>query len=208
MPGKPHKPFRVAVTGGIASGKSTITEAFARRGVPVIDADELAREVTAPGSAGLHSLIQTLGSDILDTTGKLDRRRMRALIFADPEKRKQAEDILHPLIGAELERRANAESAPYVILAIPLLAETGMAEVADRILVVDCPAESQIDRLMARDGESRASAERMLAAQTDRETRLALADDVLVNDGPRDALIAQVAELDHRYREMASRPLP
>jgi len=197
--------FRIGLTGGIASGKSTVAELFARHGVTVLDTDHIAREVVEPGRPALAALVQALGGDILTGDGQLDRARLRRRLFADAAIRQRVEEILHPAIMAELGRQSEAAPGPYQILAIPLLVEGDRAGLVDRVLVVDCPVELQIERLMHRDGESRKSAERMLAAQASRDQRLAAADDVIVNDGAAGDLAARVASLDRKYRELAAK---
>ena len=197
--------LRIGLTGGIASGKSTVAELFASRGVTVLDTDRIAREVVEPGRPALAALVSALGSDILSRDGRLDRALLRRRLFADDATRRTVEGILHPAILAELGRQAAAAPGPYQIVVIPLLVEGDRAGLVDRVLVVDCPEELQIERLMGRDGETRAAALRMLAAQVSREERLATADDVIVNDGPAEDLARQVDLLDRKYRELAAK---
>ncbi len=196
--------YRVGLTGGVASGKSTVAGLFAARGAEVIDTDRIAREIVAPGRPALAELARALGSAILDRNGALDRAGLRRRIFADAAARSTVERILHPAILAELERQSRAAGGPYQLLVIPLLVEKNLAARVDRVLVVDCPPEQQVERLVRRDGETRESALAMLAAQASREARLAAADDVLSNDGTPEALAARVGELDRRYREIAA----
>ena len=197
--------FRIGLTGGIASGKSTVAELFADAGAVVIDTDRIAREVVEPGRPALAALVTSLGPGILDREGRLDRAQMRGQVFADADVRKTVESILHPAILAELGRQSAAAGGPYQVLVIPLLVEGDRAGLVDRVLVVDCPVETQIERLMARDGETRESAQAMLAAQARRQERLATADDVIENDGSPADLAAEVAALDRRYRKMAEK---
>jgi dephospho-CoA kinase len=197
-------PFVVAVTGGVASGKSTVTALFEALGVPVIDADVAARAVVAPGSEGLHAVAEAFGPAALDSDGHLDRARMRARVFSDADARRRLEAILHPRIRAhmhaEMLRRAAADPAPpYLIAAIPLLAEVGAYPWLSRVLVVDAPEAVQIARLLARDGIDERMAQAMLDAQIPRQQRLALADDVIVNDSDRQALVEAVATLHRDY---------
>jgi dephospho-CoA kinase len=192
-------PFRVGLTGGIASGKSAAAAAFARRGVPVIDTDQLAREVVEPGQPALAAVVAEFGADLLGHDGRLDRRRLRALVFADAARRKRLEAILHPAIRAKLAARIATVTAPYVVIAIPLLVESGLGDSVERVLVVDCPPALQLARLAARDGETSATGAAILAAQASREQRLAAADDVLDNTGTLAALDAQVGALHERY---------
>ena len=197
--------FRVGLTGGIASGKSTVAELFAEAGAVVLDTDRIAREVVEPGRPALAALVQALGPEILDRDGSLDRAQMRRRIFADAGLRGRVESILHPAILAELARQSDAAGGPYQVLVIPLLVEGDRAGLVDRVLVVDCPVETQIERLVARDGETREGARAMLEAQARRQERLAAADDVIENDGSRAELKAEVAALDRQYRSMAGK---
>jgi dephospho-CoA kinase len=203
-------PYRVALTGGIASGKTTVATLFAARGVPLIDTDVIAREVVAPGQPALDAVVAAFGSGLLGTQGQLDRRRLRDLIFSDATARARLEAILHPAIRAEMERqsRAAAGHGPYQILVIPLLAEGGRRDHVDRVLVVDAPETLQIERLMARDAVTREQATAALQAQASREARLALADDVVVNTGNMAELERQVAALHEAYRRQALTPPP
>lgn len=195
----------VALTGGIAAGKSAVTHRFAALGVPVHDADVAAREVVALGSAGLAAVVAAFGSEVLDAAGRLDRPAMRHRVFADPAARKTLEAIVHPRVRQWLHQRALADTAPYCLLAIPLLAENiGHYGWIDRVLLVDAPVELQLARLIARDGIDEALARRMLAQQARREQRLTLAHDVIDNSGDDAALNAAVAALHQRYLTLAS----
>jgi dephospho-CoA kinase len=195
--------LRIGLTGGIASGKSTVANLFAARGVTVLDTDAIAREVVVPGSHALAALVAHLGGGILDRQGRLDRAELRRRIFADAQTRREVESILHPEILRELERQAANAPGPYQVFVIPLLVEAGLEHLVDRVLVVDCPEGEQLRRLVARDGETREDALRMLEAQVTRERRLAAADDVIDNGGPAAELPARVAELDRLYRDLA-----
>jgi dephospho-CoA kinase len=195
--------LRVGLTGGIASGKSTVAGLFAARGATVLDTDVIAREVVVPGSHALAALVAAQGGGILDDQGRLDRAELRRRIFADATTRREVESILHPEILTELERQAARAPGPYQVFVIPLLVEFGLQHVVDRVLVVDCPEEEQVRRLMSRDGASREDALRMLEAQAPRDRRLAAADDVIDNGGTEADLPARVAELDRRYRDLA-----
>ena len=198
-------PLRIGLTGGIASGKSAVAAEFQRAGVPVIDTDALARDVVEPGQPSLAAVVAEFGPSILDATGHLDRRRLRAIVFADPARRRALESILHPAIRALQRARVDATSAPYVVIAIPLLVEGGARrDDVDRILVVDCPREVQRARLLARDGETPEGAEAILSAQATREARLSVADDILDNSGPLLALQPAVAALHARYVGLAA----
>lgn len=195
--------FRVGLTGGIASGKTTVANLFAARGATVLDADVIAREVVVPGSHALAALVAHQGGGILDDQGRLDRSELRRRIFADEATRREVEAILHPAIVGELERQAAGAPGPYQVFVIPLLVEAGLEHRVDRVLVVDCPEEEQLRRLVARDGETPEDARRMLDSQASREKRLAAADDVIDNGGDAGDLPARVAELDRRYRDLA-----
>lgn len=194
--------FVVGVTGGVASGKSAVTALFQALGVEVADADLAAREVVAPGQPALAEIARRFGPDLLLANGMLNRVRMRALVFEDAQARKDLEAITHPRIRDILRAHCQAAASPYVIASIPLLAETGVAEAygwLDRRLVVDAPVPVQLARLVARDGVDATLAQRMVGAQASRATRLAMASDVLVNDGPLDALEAPVRRLHARF---------
>ena len=197
--------IRIGLTGGVASGKSEVAALFAARGATVIDTDQIARQVVEPGQPSFARLVEALGRGILGPDGRVDRRLLRRRIFEDVATRRIVEEVLHPAILAQLDRQAEAAPGPYQIHVIPLLAESGLRGRLDRILVVDCPEEQQIERLMCRDGESREDAMRALAAQATRAERLAIADDVIVNDGDLGQLEARVAVLDERYRQLGVR---
>ena len=191
--------MRIGLTGGIASGKSTVAALFAQLGVPVIDTDAIARDLVAPGSPALAAIVGRFGNEILDSTGGLDRRQLRQRIFAEPRARTDLEALLHPAIHAETERRSAQAGGRYQLIAVPLLAEKGLGARYDRVLVVDCDPGLQRRRLALRDGSSEAETEAILAAQAPRERRLAAADDVIHNDGDLRQLAEQVAELHARY---------
>jgi dephospho-CoA kinase len=196
--------LRVGLTGGVASGKSTVAAMFARLGAEIIDTDVIAREVVAPGQPALDEIRRVFGAELIDASGALDRRAMRRLVFDDAEKRRQLEAILHPRIRAETMRRSANGTGPYQLIVVPLLAESPLRDFVDLVLVVDSEETQQIQRLMARDAESEQQAQRMLAAQTSREARLAIADDVIRNDGDIDATRRQVEALHKRYSSRAA----
>lgn len=199
--------YTVALTGGIASGKSEAERRFLALGVHVADADVAARDVVAPGTAGLAEVVATFGPEALDADGAMDRAAMRRRVFADPAARLQLEAIIHPRVRAWLRTACEAAPGPYAIAAIPLFAEAGRDAYAgwiDRVLVVDVPVEVQLERLLHRDGIDEALAWKMIRAQATREQRLAVADDVIVNDRSLDALAEQVATLHQRYLQLAS----
>jgi len=199
-------PFRVALTGGIASGKTTVAALFATRGVPVIDTDVIAREVVEPGQPALAAVVEAFGTQVLGKDGRLDRPRLREQIFGDADARRRLEAILHPAIRAEMERQSRAAGGPYQLLVIPLLVEGGRRDHVDRVLVVDVPEATQIERLARRDGVPREQAEAALRAQASREARLAFADDVIENTGDVAALETRVAELHRDYLRRGPRP--
>ncbi|HKJ08501.1 MAG TPA: dephospho-CoA kinase [Gammaproteobacteria bacterium] len=195
--------LRIGLTGGIGSGKSAVADCFAALGIEVIDADAVAREVVAPGSPALAEIAAAFGGQFLDREGRLDRARLRAHVFEDPQGRKRLEAILHPRIRTVMEERAGQAQGPYCVLVIPLLLEAGQRDLVDRVLVVDTPVETQYARVAARDGLDRKQIDAILAAQLGRRERLAQADDVVVNDGDLDTLRRRVVDLDRRYRAMA-----
>lgn len=193
------RPFRVGLTGGIASGKSTAASLFAALGAPVIDADVLAREVTAPGSPLLALLAERFGAKYLRVDGSLDRRALRELVFSDPKARSDLESLTHPAIFRAIEERAATADGPYQILALPLLIEKGHTSLVDRVLVLDCEESLQIRRLQARDGSTLEEARAILAAQAPRAARLAAADDVITNNGDLHSLRDQVERCHMLY---------
>jgi dephospho-CoA kinase len=201
-----HAPaLLIALTGGIASGKSAVAEEFAKLGVPVLDTDQIARDIVAPGSPVLGQLVAEFGPEILDRNSRLDRAHMRERVFGDPEQRRKLEAITHPAIRAELARRSAEAGGDYQIHVIPLLVETGRADAYDRVLVVDCPEEAQLQRLQARDGSSREQAEEILAAQVSREERLEVAHDVIENTGTLEDLQGFVQTLHRNYELLAQK---
>jgi len=195
--------LRVGLTGGIASGKSTVARRFMELGVPVIDADVAARAVVAPGTPGLTQVIERFGPGVLAENGELNRRALRERIFRDPGLRRELEAILHPLIRADMERSAEAAVGAYIVMAIPLLVEGGPSDRVDRILVVDVDEDLQIQRVMARDGGSKDQARAILESQASRSARLAVADDVLTNTGTVTDLRQAVDVLHRRYLRLA-----
>jgi dephospho-CoA kinase len=199
--------FVVAITGGIASGKSAVCRRFEASGIAVADADVIARALVQAGQPALDEVVARFGSGVLLADGSLDRAAVRRLVFDDGPARRALEAILHPRIRAALHDACALATSPYAIAAIPLLAEGGGRAAypwLDRILVVDAPREAQVQRLVARDGGSRELAERILAAQVGREQRLAIADDVIDNSGPPEAMAAQVETLHRDYLRRAA----
>jgi dephospho-CoA kinase len=199
----PDTPLRIGLTGGIASGKSTVADMFADLGAVVIDTDVIAREVVAPGMPALDDIRARFGEDIFDSTGNLDRSAMRRIIFADATARSDLEAILHPRIGEETRRQADEAGGDYQVIVVPLLVGSALQEFVDRVLVVDCDEETQVGRLLERDAETREQAQRILTAQASRQERLAIADDVIDNNADLASLRAQVTDLHHLYRTLA-----
>ncbi len=199
--------FKVGLTGGIGSGKSTVADLFAGHGVPVIDTDVIARALTARGGVALDAVRAAFGDQVMQADGALDRAALRRRIFSDADARHRLEAILHPRIRSVVEQQLAALSAPYVLIVIPLLVETGAyQEILDRVLLVDCPEEQQITRVMTRSGLTRDEVEAILAVQAGRAARLAIADDVISNATSPEALRTQVAALHRRYLAFSTTP--
>jgi dephospho-CoA kinase len=199
------KRLRIGLTGGIASGKSTVAQRFIELGVPVIDADEASRAVVAPGTPGLAQVIERFGGGIVAENGELNRRALRDLIFSDPGSRRDLELILHPLVRVHMDQTAEAAAGPYVVMAIPLLVEGDSRNRVDRILVIDVDEAVQLERVMARDGSTLEQARAILAAQATRSARLAAADDVLLNSGTVTDLRQGVDRLHERYLRLTGK---
>jgi dephospho-CoA kinase len=198
--------YVVGLTGGVGSGKTAVADAFAALGVEIVDTDALAHRLSAPGQPGLTAIRGTFGDSVLTAEGNLDRARLRNLVFADGEARARLEAVLHPLIRAETERQLRSWRGPYGIVVVPLLLERGgLRTIIDRVLVVDCPEEEQVRRVIARSGLAAEEVRAIMATQLDRPRRLAGADDVLDNSGAPDAIAPQVRALDLRYRTLADR---
>jgi len=195
----------VGLTGGISSGKTTVAKRFESHGIPIIDADAIAKELTRAGQPAQQQIVQVFGTSVLKSDGELDRGRLRELAFGDARKRVLLEGILHPLIRTEMRARAQQVTTPYCVMVVPLLVETGQTDMVDRILVVDAPRHLQIARTMSRDGSSPDQIEAILEAQVDRQTRRSLADDVIINDQDEQRLFAHVDELHSRYLRLATR---
>lgn len=196
--------YIVALTGGIGSGKSTVANAFAALGVPLVDADVIAREVVEPGSPALRAIAQRFGPAVLNADGSLDRAALRARIFSDPEEKAWLNGLLHPLIKRQTEQQLRSARAPYVLWVVPLLIENNLQQRADRVLVVDVAREVQIARTLSRDGVSREQVENILAAQVPRQRRLACADDIIDNSGRPEEITDRVATLHRRYLALAA----
>jgi dephospho-CoA kinase len=200
-----NRPLRIGLTGGIASGKSTVADMFAEKGVPVIDTDVIAREVVQPGEPALAEIEEAFGPEVIDSDGSLHRRRLREQVFNDDQMRKRLEAILHPRIRDAAMAQADFAGGPYQVIVVPLLVGSPMQSLVDRILVVDVSESTQLERLVQRDAESEAQARRMISAQASREDRLAIADDVVVNDGPLRDTADQVGGLHQKYLALAAR---
>jgi dephospho-CoA kinase len=200
--------LRIGLTGGIASGKSTVEQRFRELGIPVINADDSSRAVVAPGEPGLAAVIAHFGSRMLTPQGELDRRALRSLIFSDPKSRKELETILHPLIRSDMDRRIQQSDGPYIVLSIPLLIEGGARDRVDRVLLIDVPEALQVERLMSRDAVSAEEARATLAAQASRAARLRGADDILENTGSVSELRQALDHIHQRYVELAARMPP
>ena len=196
--------LRIGLTGGIASGKSTVEQRFIELGVPVINADDSARAVVAPGHPGLAAVVERFGKEILTAQGELDRRALRARIFADARERQALEAVLHPLIRADMERRAALAAGPYLILSIPLLIEGKSRDRVDRVLVIDVDEAAQLERLMSRDSISAEHARAMIAAQASRAERLRAADEVIENCGTVPELRQAVDRVHAEYLRRAA----
>jgi dephospho-CoA kinase len=195
----------VGLTGGIGSGKTFVADAFAKLGVEIVDADALAHRLSARGQPGFAALHSTFPDVPLQPDGELDRVLLRRLVFADAAARARLEQALHPLIGAEARRQVAAWSGPYGLIVVPLLLEReGLRSAVDRILVVDCPEDEQVRRVVARSGLAPAEVRAIMATQCSRADRLAAADDVIDNAGTPDATVGRVRVLDRVYRELAS----
>ena len=196
--------FSVGLTGGIASGKTTISDLFAKIGVPVVDTDTISRQLLEPGELAFEQVCEHFGDDILDQDGKIDRRRLREIVFSQADEKTWLETMLHPLIFQRSHDAilANAKSE-YVLVVVPLLFETNYQSLVDRILVVDCPAEQQIERLMKRDRIDEALARKMLAQQLSNTERVARAHDIIDNRSETADLESQVAALNDFYLELS-----
>ncbi|WP_223858272.1 dephospho-CoA kinase [Salinimonas profundi] len=201
---KKSTPFVVGLTGGIGSGKSAATDAFAELGVPVIDADVVARHVVEPGTSAFQKITEHFGNQVITADGTLDRAALREKVFTDPAEKTWLNNLLHPAIRQQMRRDTEAVDYPYCILSVPLLIENNLTTMTDRVLVVDCPESLQISRACARDKQSNeATIKRIMQAQASRETRLAAADDIIDNSGTLASLKEQVNTLHARYLTIA-----
>jgi len=176
------KNLKIGLTGGIASGKTTVSDFFKKLGISVVDADVISHNITKPDGSAFEEIISSFGSDILDDSGLINRKKMRALIFDDPSKKETLEGIIHPKVRKEMFNLISESDDHYLIVSVPLLVETGMNQMMDRILVVDCSEETQIERLIHRDKITTDEAKSILRNQVDRSSRLKAADDLIVNE--------------------------
>ena len=198
-------PFSIGLTGGIGSGKSTVADLFAARGASIVDTDQIAHSLTAPGGAAMPAIVAGFGAEFADANGALDRARMRALVFADAAAKIRLEAILHPRIRDAALAAAEAATGSYVMFAVPLLVESGTWRArVTRVLAVDCPEEVQIARVMARNNLSETQVRAIIATQASRQQRLAAADDIIENGGGIEALEPQIARLHDLYLQMRS----
>ena len=198
--------FVVVLTGGIASGKTAVSDRFAQLGVPIIDTDVIAHQIVEPDQPALNQICREFGEDFVTAEGRLDRRKMRNAIFSNPDLKTRLENILHPAIAAEASRQVDLLDTAWCILVIPLLVETDLFPWIDRILVVDVEEAVQIERVMARDSINKEQALAILNAQSSRQERLALADDIIDNSGTLDQLKSSVDQLHKKYTTLAKRP--
>ena len=197
--------FVVGLTGGIGSGKSTVADLFVAEGAGLVDTDAIAHELTGAAGAAMPAITGAFGSEVMTKDGALDRAAMRRLVFAQPEAKKRLEGILHPLIRQLATQRCRESASPYVILAVPLLAETGAyRDFYDRVAVVDCPEAQQIERVMTRSGLSEKEVRAIMDNQASRAQRLALADDVIVNSAGLGELLVQIKALNVKYMQLSA----
>ena len=192
--------FKIGLTGGIASGKTTVADNFAELGLPVIDTDVIARQIVWPGGPALDEIRERFGDSVIDESGELNRSAMRELIFSDDEQRLALENILHPKIGAETRRQSTVAGGDYQVIVVPLLVGSPLLQFVDRVLVVDCDENTQVERLLARDAESIQQARKIISAQPSRDERLAIADDIISNNHGLAEIKQQVLLLDKKYR--------
>ena len=202
-----HQPWRVGLTGGVGSGKSTVAELFAALDIPIVDADMIARELVEPERPAYREIVAQFGPDVLNPDGSLNRAQLRKRVFADASARVRLEAVLHPRIRSIMEQRAQLARGPYVILVAPLLLENGLEEMVDRVLVVDTTEATQIARVRARSGLGEAEVRAIMATQISRNERRTRAHDVIDNDGDREALANAVAALHKRYLTLAGAQL-
>ncbi|GAD78522.1 dephospho-CoA kinase [Vibrio ezurae] len=190
----------IGITGGIGSGKTTVANHFHDNyHIDIVDADLVAREVVEPGSDGLQAIITQFGGDIIHSDGTLNRVKLRELVFADPKNKAWIDQLLHPMIRQKMQQQIQQSTSPYCLLVIPLMAENNLQTMADQVLVVDVSPETQVQRTLARDGVSKEQVHAILKAQASREQRLAIADDIISNDGRSELLAEKIAQLHRKY---------
>ena len=199
--------LKIGLTGGIGSGKTTVTQYFETLGVPVIDADEISRQLVKPGLPAYETIIHTFGDDVLNANGELDRSKLRTLIFLDAEKKRTLESILHPLIRKTISENIEKLDSAYCIISIPLLIETNQLSLVDRVLVVDVDPQVQISRTQKRDGDDRRQIESIIRSQVNREDRCAVADDILDNSGEIEQLKQNIDKLHLQYLDLLRKPI-
>jgi len=197
----------VGLTGGVGCGKTTVADSFKRYQIPIIDADEITRDLVIPGAPILQRIVTQFGAGIVRSDGQLDRRKLRQVIFENPSKRKQLERLLHPEVRKQIQRWIKTQSAPYCLVVIPLLVESGMDAIVDRVLVVDCDARHQIERVVSRDDCSKEQVRAIMATQTSSEARLAKATDVIHNNDDMAKIHTQVDTLHLRFLDLATKRL-
>jgi dephospho-CoA kinase len=197
----------IGLTGGIASGKTTVSDLFAKLGIDIIDADVIAREVVAKGTPGLAAIVEKFGDDILTPDLELDRQKLRTIVFSDSAKKDWLNALLHPLIREQMQLQTANATSPYCILSVPLLVENKLNTMVSRTLVVDIDEATQIKRAIARDNSEQAIIESIIASQATRTQRLAAADDVIVNNKDLDWLSAQVKDLHQMYLNIVNKNL-
>lgn len=194
----------IGLTGGIGSGKTAATDRFKTHGITVVDADIVARQVVEPGTLALAKIREHFGTQVITSDGQLNRRALREIVFAHPEERKWLEELTHPLIGQEIFRQLHASQSPYTLLVSPLLFESGQSRMTSRVVLVDAPIESQINRTVARDNTTEAGARAIVEAQMPREQRISKADDIIINDQDLPHLYQQVDALHVKYLDLAN----
>ncbi|MEE9560145.1 MAG: dephospho-CoA kinase [Acidiferrobacterales bacterium] len=195
--------LRIGLTGGIGSGKSSAAAMFARRGVPVIDADEIAKQLVAPGQPAYERIIQRFGKEFVDANGFIDRGRLRRHVFDDPASRRELEAILHPRVRQQIQRQLRALRAPYCVIVIPLIFEANQQDLVDRILVIDAAEDTQVQRVAARSSLADDEIRKIIAAQIGRNVRLRQAHDVITNEGELEQLEERVNAFHTRYLDLA-----
>ena len=204
-----NRSFKIGLTGGIASGKTTVANLFSDLGIEIIDADEIAHSITSKQGSAYNKIIKHFGEGILGDDKKLDRKKLRTMIFNNSELKRDLEQIIHPEVYAIINQKINASQEPYQIIVIPLLIETGYQNFVDRVLVIDCSMETQLARLINRDNETMKNARKIIANQIERNERLKFADDIIENEKktPINVLKNKVLQLHETYLELSEKSL-